>query len=70
MAMCDQKRPSLTLGPDLAALLRARRTSNSQTCTPGELCRVDSHAPRFMWLPLEWAGREAHEADSHSGATT
>ena len=43
---CDSKRPTLILGPDLAAFLKARRTKNKQPCQPGEIYCVCCRAPR------------------------
>ncbi len=44
---CDDKRPMLILGHDLAAFLQARRARNKQTCRPGEIYCVRCHAPKF-----------------------
>ena len=43
---CDGKRPTLILGRDLAAYLRARRTKNKQPCNPGEIYCVRCRAPK------------------------
>ena len=43
---CDDRRPMLILGPELAAFLQARRLKNRQTCSPGELYCVRCRAPR------------------------
>ena len=43
---CDDRRPMLILGPELAAFLQARRLKNRQTCAPGELYCVRCRAPR------------------------
>ena len=43
---CDDRRPMLILGTDLAAFLRARRLKNRQTCSPGEIYCVRCRAPR------------------------
>ena len=43
---CDGKRPTLILGPDLAAFLQARQASKKQPCRPGELYCVRCHAPK------------------------
>jgi hypothetical protein len=43
---CDDKRPTLILGRDLAEFLRARRTKNRQTCAPGEIYCVRCRGPR------------------------
>ena len=44
---CDDKRPMLILGRDLAAFLQARRTKNKQTCQPGEIYCVRCRAPKM-----------------------
>ncbi len=38
---CDDRRPMLILGPELAAFLQARRLKNRQTCSPGEIYCVN-----------------------------
>lgn len=43
---CDQKRPLLILGRDLADFLRARRAGSKRPCQPGELYCVRCRAPR------------------------
>ena len=43
---CDDRRPMLILGTDLAAFLRARRLKNRRTCPPGEIYCVRCRAPR------------------------
>ena len=43
---CDDRRPMLILGPELAAFLQARRLKNRQTCSPGEIYCVRCRAPR------------------------
>ncbi len=43
---CDDRRPMLILGAELAAFLRARRLKNRQKCSPGELYCVRCRAPR------------------------
>ena len=43
---CDDKRPMLILGHDLAAFLRARRASKKQPCQPGEIYCVRCRAPK------------------------
>jgi Helix-turn-helix domain len=42
----DSKRPTLILGNDLAAYLKARRTRNKQPCKPGEIYCVRCRAPK------------------------
>ncbi len=43
---CDNKRPTLVLGRDLAAFLQAMRTKNKRPCKPGEIYCVRCRAPR------------------------
>jgi hypothetical protein len=43
---CDDKRPTLILGRELAAFLDARRVKNKQTCQHGELYCVKCRAPK------------------------
>src|ERR1039458_9940131 len=43
---CDEKRPMLILGHDLASFLQARRARNKQTCQPGEIYCVRCRAPK------------------------
>lgn len=43
---CDDKRPTLILGRELAAFLEARRVKNKQTCRQGELYCVKCRAPK------------------------
>ena len=43
---CDRKRPTLILGCDLAAYLKARRTKNKRPCQPGEIYCVRCRAPK------------------------
>jgi hypothetical protein len=43
---CDSKRPTLILGRDLAAYLKARRTKNKRPCQPGEIYCVRCRAPK------------------------
>jgi|SRR5208282_429944 hypothetical protein len=47
LPICDDKRPMLILGHDLAAFLQARRASKKQPCRPGEIYCVGCHAPKF-----------------------
>ena len=44
---CDRKRPTLILGRDLAAYLKARRTKNKRHCQPGEIYCVRCRAPKW-----------------------
>jgi hypothetical protein len=43
---CDRRRPTLILGPDLAAYLQARRAKNKRPCQPGEIYCVRCRAPK------------------------
>lgn len=43
---CDGKRPTLILGGELAAYLKARRMKNKQPCQPGEIYCVRCRAPK------------------------
>jgi len=43
---CDQKRPMLILGRELAVFLQKRRAKNKQHCQPGEIYCVGCHAPK------------------------
>jgi hypothetical protein len=47
LPICDEKRPILILGHDLASFLQARRAKNKQTCRPGEIYCVRCRAPKF-----------------------
>lgn len=42
----DRRRPTLVLGRDLSAFLRARRLKNKRPCQPGEIYCVRCRAPR------------------------
>lgn len=42
---CDGRRPTLILGRDLVAFLRARRARNRQRCGPGEIYCVRCRMP-------------------------
>lgn len=44
---CDDKRPTLVLGRDLAAFLQAQRTKNKRPCKPGEIYCVRCRAAKF-----------------------
>jgi hypothetical protein len=46
LSACDNKRPMLVLGRDLAAFLQARRVKNKRTCRPGEMYCVRCRAPK------------------------
>jgi hypothetical protein len=43
---CDGKRPTLILGHELAAFLKARRASKKQPCRPGEIYCVRCRVPK------------------------
>jgi hypothetical protein len=43
---CDNKRPTVILGRDLAAFLQMRRTKNKRPCLPGEIYCVRCRVPR------------------------
>src|SRR5215469_12103492 len=44
---CDQKRPILILGSQLAAFLQTRRAQLKQPCCPGEIYCLRCRAPRI-----------------------
>lgn len=44
---CDSTRPTLILGPELAAYLQASRLKNKRTCQPGEIYCVRCRAPKL-----------------------
>ncbi len=46
LSTCDTKRPTLILGRDLAAYLKARRMKNKRPCQPGEIYCVRCRAPK------------------------
>jgi hypothetical protein len=46
LATSDTRRPTLILGRDLAAYLKARRTKNKRPCQPGEVYCVRCRAPK------------------------
>ena len=46
LSVCDSKRPTLILGCELAAYLKARRTKNKRPCQPGEIYCVRCRAPK------------------------
>lgn len=43
---CDKQRPTLILGSDLLAFLKARRDANKSPCAPGEIYCVRCRAPK------------------------
>jgi hypothetical protein len=46
LATSDTRRPTLILGRELAAYLKARRTKNKRPCQPGEVYCVRCRAPK------------------------
>jgi len=46
LPICDGKRPTLILGRDLTAYLKARREKNKRPCQPGEIYCVRCRAPQ------------------------
>jgi hypothetical protein len=46
LPVCDDRRPTLILGRELVAFLKARRTETKQTCEPGEIYCVKCRVPR------------------------
>jgi hypothetical protein len=44
---CDNRRPTLIRGPDLASFLQARRAKNKRPLQPGEIYCVRCRAPKF-----------------------
>ena len=46
-ATCDEKRPILILGRELAAYLKTRREKNKRPCQPGEIYCVRCRAPKL-----------------------
>lgn len=49
---CDTRRPTLILGHELAAYLKARRTKNKRPCQPGEIYCVRCRAPKRPALDM------------------
>ena len=49
---CDDKRPLLILGRDLAEFLTAKRTKNKQPCKPGEIYCVGCKLPRVPVMQM------------------
>lgn len=47
LPICDDKRPMLVIGRDLAAFLIDRRTKNKRPCQPGEIYCVRCRAPKL-----------------------
>jgi hypothetical protein len=46
LPVCDDARPMLILGRDLAAFLKARSTKNKRPCGPGEIYCVRCRSPK------------------------
>lgn len=46
LPICDDRRPTIVLGRDLATFLQARRIKNKRTCQPGEIYCVRCRAPK------------------------
>jgi hypothetical protein len=46
LPICDDKRPMLILGRELAEYLKSRRTKNKRPCQPGEIYCVRCRAPK------------------------
>jgi hypothetical protein len=46
LPICDNKKPMLILGKDLAEFLRVRRTRNKRSCRPGEFYCVRCRSPK------------------------
>ncbi|MFC5487704.1 helix-turn-helix domain-containing protein [Dokdonella soli] len=46
LPVCDDKRPTLVLGRDLASYLQVKRTINKRPCRPGQIYCVRCRAPR------------------------
>ncbi len=46
LSTCDNKRPLLILGSELAAYLKVRRMKNKQPCQPGEIYCMRCRAPK------------------------
>ena len=46
LPVCDDRRPTIVLGRDLATFLQARRIKNKRTCLPGEIYCVKCREPK------------------------
>ena len=46
LTVCDDRRPTIVLGRDLAIFLQARRIKNKRTCQAGEIYCVKCRAPK------------------------
>lgn len=46
LPVCDDRRPTIVLGRDLATFLQARRIKNKRTCQPGEIYCVKCREPK------------------------
>ncbi len=52
LPVCDDKRPLLILGIDLADFLARKRRKNKQPCQPGEIYCVRCRSPQFPSLGM------------------
>jgi len=52
LPVCDDRRPVLMLGRELAAFLIRKRTRNKQPCKPGEIYCVRCRAPQSPALSM------------------
>jgi excisionase family DNA binding protein len=52
LPVCDDRRPTLILGKDLAAFLAERRARNKRPCQPGEIYCVRCRAPQRPALDM------------------
>jgi hypothetical protein len=46
LSVCDDRRPTIVLGRDLATFLQARRIKNKRTCQAGEIYCVRCREPK------------------------
>ena len=46
LPVCDDRRPTIVLGRDLATFLQDRRIKNKRTCQPGEIYCVKCREPK------------------------
>jgi hypothetical protein len=74
LSTCDDKRPMLIRGHDLASFLQARRARNKRHCRPGEMYCVRCRAPKlpagdmaeYQWLTEKCGNLVAICPDCHS----
>ncbi len=52
LPVCDERRPILILGGELAAFLTRKRTRNKRPCKPGEVYCVRCRAPQLPALGM------------------